>query len=420
MNEKILYVDDDPNILTAHQRTLRNRFNLVTSLGGAQGLEELSKGGPFAVVLSDLRMPGMDGIQFLKEVKERAPQTVRMMLTGNADLETAAQAVNEGHIFRFLTKPCPPEVLEKALEAGLQQYRLVVAERQLLDETLNGSIKVLTDVLSLINPYAFGRSSRLRHYVKHIAAELGLPDAWQYEVAAMLSQIGCVVLPSETLQKVCAGQELTGEEAKAFASHPDVGGRLLVNIPRLENIAHMIARQMEPFTWTDGHVEQRSPSREEMRLGVLPKYRDPVSLGSNILRVALDFDRLVSTGTMPDVAIESLRRQPKEYDPDVVQALGTMQVCASEMKLETLPVAKLAVQMVLDQDVRGCNGNLLVTKGQEVTFAVLERLRRWAQGVGVVEPIRVLVPQDACELLVHAVWSGPGQPAGAEPASKPR
>jgi response regulator RpfG family c-di-GMP phosphodiesterase len=323
-----------------------------------------------------------------------------MMLTGNADLETAAQAVNEGHIFRFLTKPCPNEVLEKALEAGLQQYRLVVAERQLLDETLNGSIKVLTDVLSLVNPSAFGRSSRLRRCVKHIAAELDLSDAWQYEVAAMLSQIGCVVLPSETLQKVCAGQELTQEEAKAFASHPDVGGRLLVNIPRLENIAHMIARQMEPFAWAESHVE--------------PRHRDPVALGANVLRVALDFDRLVSGGMTPEAAIDSLRRQPKEYDLDIVRALGTLQDRPSATRVETLPVSKLDVRMVLDQDVLARNGSLLVAKGQEVTFAVLERLRRWAQGVGVMEPIRVLLPRDSSELPVQAIFSGPPQPAGAE------
>ncbi|NIQ03497.1 MAG: response regulator, partial [Nitrospinaceae bacterium] len=94
----------------------------------------------FAVVVSDMRMPDMDGIQFLSRVREHYPQTVRMMLTGYADVKTAMNAVNEGNIFRFMTKPCPPEVFEKVLSAGIEQYRLITAERDLLERTLKGSV----------------------------------------------------------------------------------------------------------------------------------------------------------------------------------------------------------------------------------------------------------------------------------------
>ena len=247
MTEKILLTDDDPNILSAFRRRLRRQFQLETALGGQEGLKILEDRGPFAVIVSDMRMPDMDGIQLLTRVKERAPDTVRMMLTGNADLQTAIEAVNEGSIFRFLTKPCPPETFARALRAGLEQYHLIVAEQELLEKTLSGSIKLLTEMLSLISPTAFSQASRVRRYVRHIATRLGLADAWQFEVAAMLSQIGCVSVPPRILDKIHTGRSLSSDEQGIFSAHPAVGARLLANIPRLETIAQMIEGQGLPF-----------------------------------------------------------------------------------------------------------------------------------------------------------------------------
>src|SRR5208283_5528581 len=132
MPAKILFVDDDPDILAGFQRQLRKTFTVETALGGEQGLKAVSEQGPFSVIVSDLRMPGMDGIRFLSCVREAAPDSVRLMLTGNADLQAAIGAVNEGHIFRFLTKPCNPQTLSNAITAGIRQYQLICAERELL------------------------------------------------------------------------------------------------------------------------------------------------------------------------------------------------------------------------------------------------------------------------------------------------
>ena len=140
MTEKILCVDDEANILEAHQRGLGKQFHIETALGAEQALGQIDAQGPYTVVVSDMRMPGMDGVQLLSEVRKRAPDSVRIMLTGFADLQTAIEAVNEGNIFRFLTKPCPQETLAKALSAGIEQYRLVTAEKELLAKTLRGAI----------------------------------------------------------------------------------------------------------------------------------------------------------------------------------------------------------------------------------------------------------------------------------------
>lgn len=378
MSEKILYVDDDPNILAAYERVCRKKFDVTTAMGGEEGLEAVFTQGPFAVVISDMRMPGMDGVEFLAKVREVAPDTVRMILTGNADLQTAIVAVNEGHIFRFLTKPCHNSALLKAIEAGIEQHWLITAERQLLEETLNGSITVLTDVLSLVNPVAFGRATRIRRFVKHVVAALGLPNAWQFEVAAMLSQIGCVTLPSDTVRKHYAGQEMSPEEREMFSSHPAVAGKLIANIPRLEEVAHMIARQQEPFSW--------APS------SLAPADRDPVELGGQILKVVLDLDLLLSQGSPPAGAVAGMLADPEMYDPAVVAALANLEIVPATSETRALDVESLDVDMILDQDVRAKNGNLLVSRSQEVSFAMLARLKRWAQGVGVEEPIRVIVP----------------------------
>ena len=247
MSDKILFVDDDSNLLASFQRQLRNQFTVDISPDGQQGLESITHQGPYATIVSDFRMPGMDGVQFLSRAREVAPDSVRMLLTGYADVQTAIEAVNEGNIFRLLTKPCPPDTLTKALTAGIKQYQLVTAERELLEKTLSGSIKVLSEVLSLVNPEAFGRAARITRYVRQIASKMGLSEVWQFETAAMLSQIGCIILQEETLKKIYRGVELTKEEEQLFNMHPSIASDLIAKIPRMEKIAEIIAYQEKHF-----------------------------------------------------------------------------------------------------------------------------------------------------------------------------
>src|SRR5208282_5517260 len=165
MNTKILFVDDEPNVLSGYQRKMRKDFPLDIALGGEKGLALMQEQGPYAVIVSDMQMPGMSGLEFLAKVEAISPDTVRMILTGNADQKTVVDAINCGHIFRFLTKPCEPELLGEMLTAGLKQYGLITAERQLLEKTLHGSVKMLTDILSILDPLSFRRAQRLREYM---------------------------------------------------------------------------------------------------------------------------------------------------------------------------------------------------------------------------------------------------------------
>jgi response regulator RpfG family c-di-GMP phosphodiesterase len=378
MEPKILFVDDDANILAGFRRQLRGKYPVDTAEGPESGLEKVTHGDTYGVIISDFKMPGMDGIQFLSRAREIAPDTVRIMLTGYAELQTAMDAVNEGNIFRFLTKPVEPEVLEKALEMGLAQYRLIRAEKELLEETLRGSIKVLTQILSLLNPEAFGRASRITRYVREIAIFIKAPEAWQLETAAMLSQIGCILLPEGALKKLSQGQPLTPEEVQLFDMHPFIASDLLKNIPRMEEIAETISYQEKHFDGAGNPQDDRQGEN-------LP-------LGARILKVVLDFDSLETAGAPKTDARAQLKTRTGWYDPAILAALKEVIRQEAQHEVRTIPWRELKDNMILDNSILTAKGTILITKGQEVNQLMRKRLKAFAETIGIREPIRVLVP----------------------------
>ena len=376
MTERILCVDDEPNVLQAFRRQLRKDFDIVTALGGQEGLDAISSEGPFAVIVSDMRMPGMDGIEFLSRVKQGAPDSVRIMLTGCADQQTAVNAVNTGRIFRFLAKPCPPELLATALREGIAQYRLITAERDLLQRTLGGAVKILTEVLALTNPVAFGYASRVRQLVGRVYQQLGETFPWQAEIAALLSQIGCVTVPSFVLEKAYQGKALTEDETQMLAKHPRTGADLVANIPRLEDVAAMIRLQHKCFNGSgepaDGPVGQDIP------------------LGARVLKVALDYDALAAGGLSPVQAIVELHVRRGHYDPVVLEALEATVGFEEASEIKDLALKDLSTGMILAEDLLSTDGTLLVSKGQEVTTSLRERLKNFAQNGRITGTIKVL------------------------------
>jgi response regulator RpfG family c-di-GMP phosphodiesterase len=375
---RILCVDDEPRILEAYRRQLHRDFLIDTAEGAGHALVLVATHGPYAVVVSDMRMPGMDGIQFLAEVRRRAPDSVRIMITGHSDQQTAINAVNEGNIFRFLCKPCAPDVLAKALQAGVAQHRLVTAEKELLEKTLSGSVKVLTDVLALVSPAAFGRAQRVRRLVEKIAAQMDVPEPWHLQIAAMLSQLGLMALPSDTVEKLHLGQPLTEDERYMFASHPEIGQDWVTNIPRLEKVAEVIAYQEKHF---DGSgIPPDGPRGTE------------IPLGARILKAALDADALEMRGHPWRQILEQLTQRAAWYDPQVLAALRTLGGAAGSRDVREIGVAQLASGMIIAEDVRTVAGLLVVCKGQEATRSLRERLKYFTRRSPIREPIRVIVP----------------------------
>ncbi len=129
MRTKILLVDDDEMLLAGLKRQLRNKFRVETAISGEDAVKMVEDNGPYAVVVSDYMMPGMNGIEFLTQVKLTNPDTIRMMLTGSADMTTAINAVNEGSIYKFHPKPCPAETLGDAIQSGIEEYQKVTTDQ---------------------------------------------------------------------------------------------------------------------------------------------------------------------------------------------------------------------------------------------------------------------------------------------------
>lgn len=384
MAEKILLVDDEPNVLEGYRRTLGREFSLETAVGGEQALAQVTGQGPFAVVISDMRMPGVDGIQLLSRIKALAPDTVRVMLTGNADMQTAVDAINEGSIFRFLMKPCSKEVMGKTLTAALVQYRLVTAEKQLLEQTLGGTVQVLTEVLSLVNPAAFGRAERARRYIHHVVTIMKLGNPWQYEVAAMLSQLGCVTLAPETIEAVYSGLKLSANEQAQYDTHPKVAHTLLSKIPRLEAIAWMIQHQNQAVT-DSGAAEGTD-----------------IRLGAEILRLILAYEQAIHKGASRTEAAHVLARQNTNFSPQFFQALVTLDPNAEEGEMRKCRIDELAPGMIMQQEVRTLEGSLVVSKGQEVTSAVIFKLKNFHARRIIAGELTVSTPKTALTFVKGA------------------
>ena len=374
---KVLCVDDEKAVLDGLALNLRRRYDVLTAQSGADGLKLLAEAGPIAVVMSDMRMPNMDGATFLSRARQQEPDAVRLLLTGQADIQSAIAAINEGQIFRFLTKPCPPATVLAAIDAAAELNRLITSERVLLEQTLHGSIKALTDVLAVTNPISFGRATRIKQIVSDLGAKLELRDRWQVEVAAMLSQLGTIVLPTETVEKVYGGQPLDAEEQKMVARAPAVTEQLVRNIPRLEIVAEILAAHLKPRRGADA-------------LGNDP-HKVHVELMAQCLRAAFDLDSHESQGRTAAQALETMRGRLDRYEPRVLDALGELRPAQGAREgVREVTLAVLCVGMVFLDDVKTTNGMLLVARGFEVTTGFLERVRNLKPGT-VREPLRVTI-----------------------------
>lgn len=379
--EKVLFVDDDPNVLSGIQRSLRREFNLETVLGPEAGQEAVAARGPFAVVVADMQMPGMNGIQFLCRVRARAPDTVRMMLTGNAQLDTSIKAVNEGNIFRFLTKPCPSEILGKALEVGIGQYQLIRAEKDLLNKTLAGSIRTLFDVLSIVDPRSFGLAQTLRQQMRGLTKSLGIEGAWKMELAAMFSQLGNVMVPAPIVAKVRSCEPLSEREKEVLAGVPETGGKLLENIPRMEPVAEIVRYQ-------DRHFDGTGPP-EDGKVGV------EIPLGARMLKVLLDLAEMRNGGRSIPEAFETMRFRTGRYDPEILSAAAAY---VSSLPNEpptraenrrAVSIDELRTGQTLASDVCLRDGKLLISAGRQLNVLLLDLLRNHASLDGVERPVFV-------------------------------
>ncbi|MCB0331164.1 MAG: response regulator [Bdellovibrionales bacterium] len=383
---KILFVDDEPNILSAFKRQLRSNYQVEIASSGKAGLELLTERGPFSVVVSDMQMSEMNGVEFLNSVREQAPETVRVMLTGKVDEGVAVQAVNESNIFRFLYKPCSIDDLELATRDAVAQYQLITAERELLQKTLSGSVKLLTDILSLIDPMSFGSNLELRQPLRAVSAELDPKNSWAIELAVMLSEIGAITLPNSVAERARTGQTLTEEEQSLVNNMPLASESLITNIPRLKSVAQIVRYVNKGYDGSGTPVDEVKGTQ--------------IPLGSRIIYAVKLMKKLEREAGSLDNAIAALRSHECGCDPnvlDVIERLFSSQGKADEspdIQSHSITTRQLCVGQKLLSDVKTKDGVLLITAGHEVSELVLGRISNYAETIGVIEPILVdvLIP----------------------------
>lgn len=374
VNRRVLVVDDEPNVHEAIQRKLGGQFEISTAIDGPSALEILEhSNSPFAVIVSDMRMPGMDGATFLSRAREVSKTSTRLLLTGDADLKSAINAVNEGHIFRFLCKPCAGDVLRAALNAGIEQHALMVAERDIMERTLSAVIKTLGDVLSLTAPELFNRATLVKTYVSHVVHKLKLEGGWQIEVAASLHTLGMIALPAELGHRTLQSSPLSLEDKKLLAAHPETAKRLIEAIPRLEDVALIVSQQ----STTD---ELQGP--------------DWIRAGVRLLRLAMRLEARVARGGTLGDSLDAMSGIVGEDERAYVAALRTLYANSERMQSLQLRVRDLSPGMALDDDVKTRDGALVLPKGRELNAVLIERLLQFSNARGLQEPIRVRVPHE--------------------------
>jgi response regulator RpfG family c-di-GMP phosphodiesterase len=354
---RVLLVDDEPRVVESLALILRKEYDVLVAGSGKEALSTLRSTPGICVVVSDMRMPGMDGATLLQEVMHLNSSIGRVLLTGDGGRDVAPLAVNKGHILRFLNKPCSLKDIQDALDAGVAHYRMARIERAVLQETLVGCIHALVDLLAISNPAAFGRAGRVQRLAVSFAGHLGMADYWQLDCAALLSQIGYIGLPEALVDKLYRGDPLSDEEKNRSQDVPKIAMRLLDHVPRLEPVIQIIAASY----WDDKALE---------RLG-----EGTIGTGARILGIALEFDALTTGGRSVDEAVGMLRARELRYGKPMLDSFcAHVGAAASQGEVRLLPLSDVEVGMILMQDLRSESGTLLVSQGYKVTEALLQRV----------------------------------------------
>jgi CheY-like chemotaxis protein len=367
---RVLCVDDDEALLRTLVRALAP-FDVTTAGDGEEGVRLLETQAEFAVIISDMAMPMMNGAKFLGAARDISPRSSRIMLTGQPDLDAVLSAVNEGGLFRFLRKPCPPAALVDAVNAAYEQYGLVVAEQELLESTLSGSIKMLTEVMALLNPGTPRQALAARRLAMDMARSLNIPAVWRIETAVVTSVLARVTLPP-ALPNEYSRWKLENVTAEVAGRCLDIAHRLLSPIPRLEPVLAVVEEA--------SRLNAAEPGEE--RVG---------SVEARILLLIMDYDLLVETQGNSWGAMKQLRELSSRHPDTLVTTLEVS--CSKPRRARALSIGieQLRPGMVTVRPISGgTEAHEILPGGSELTQPLIERLRNYAALGGISHPIHVM------------------------------
>jgi response regulator RpfG family c-di-GMP phosphodiesterase len=367
----VLLVDDDQAAVEGMKRVLGPRFTVTAVRTAIEAIEQLDTAPGFSVVVVDIGVHGVKGVGVLRHARMLAPDTVRILLADGVRLPDAFAAINDGQVFRALVKPIQSSVFMAAVTAACEQHRQVVAERRALEETLHGSVQALSELFLLGQPAAFGRAIRLRRHVSDLASAMGITWEWDIEVAALLSQIGCVALPVETLDRWYHGRPLTPEEMVQIERLPVTAAELVANIPGLDGVQQIL------------RCQDHSAAH-----GNLPA-------GARMLAIARDFDLLFSVGQNADEALATMEGRCGRYDVVYLHAFRAIRGSdAPRAAMREVRLSEVTEAMTLASDVHSPRGLLLIARGQRITTRLLHRIQhQWNDFAGSCAVRVVMTPE---------------------------
>jgi CheY-like chemotaxis protein len=370
----VMVVDDQPANLKLMEDMLRQEGYGVRSF--PRGRLALTAAGQRApdLILLDINMPEMDGFEVCTRLKaDRKLGSIPIIfLSALNETEDKVRAFRAGGV-DYITKPFHFEEVQMRVETHLALQRARRAEHDLLENTLNGAVRTLADLVHLTGPGLAVRSESIRNIAVHITSRMGLEEAWQYELAAILCLIGCVALPPEAFDRAYS-RSSRGPDDEMFASHPESGARLLTKIPRLETVAEMIRGQQNAAC-------ESAP-------------QNAAELGACILRVAVELDRRMFGGLSFKAALAQLRAAPFRFPQEMLDALEDYSPPAAAFEIRRLQVGDLRVSMITEDDILTEDGGFLIMrKGSVLSPTALEKIRNFDRTRGVCQPIHVRVPR---------------------------
>lgn len=308
----ILLVDDEEDNLALLVRTLRGSYNLEKTTSPLQALEML-KEKKFELVISDHKMPEMDGVEFLKRVQLHNPQIMRILLTAYSDANILIDAINYAKIYRYVKKPYNPDELQLIVSSALEYYQLKHDNDILitdLKELFSGTIKAIMEALDAKDSFTSGRSKRITYYSTLISRQLGLTniETGKVELAGMLHDIGMIGVSDEILYKI---DTLSQEEYDEIKKHITYSVKILEDIKQLKDVVEIIKYHHEKY---DGTGYPFGIKGEE------------IPVGARIIAVADAFDSIVSNRIyrnkieLTDALNKIKETSGTQFDPIVVKA----------------------------------------------------------------------------------------------------
>jgi len=393
--ETVLLVDDEERLLAGLRRQLRGKFEVVTAVGGAQAMEILESKSEIAVVISDMRMPGMTGVEVLEAFSKKSPTTTRIMLTGNADQDCAVEAINKSHVFGFLNKPCSTDMLIEGIEGGLAHHRLLVREKKLMETTLAGSIKLLSDVVSLMDPAATSGSRKISRWAGIMAPHLTGVARWELDFASMLAPLGRVSVPLDILIRHGQGEDLSEEEYAILANAPEVGSRLLDNIPRMAAVSRAVLYQDKNFDGSGYPLDETQGEDIPVIARILRVLKALAEVSGSAEATTLHFDELLKHKGRFDPNILTLARQHLLGPEETSEQSNEVQQkeIAKKFKPAMTRTATLREGQRLAADLQNTDGALLLSEGTVLSRAQVEKIHAMVQLHKLNENTLIFVPE---------------------------